>query len=143
MSFSRRLRSGTSHAGPAKHHEHRSHNPTVAYRCEGRVQGIDDQGNFLLLVQHAHGRAKRWIDKEIEFSLRGAKLIDHTGLGLTELGLDDQVEVRTRLPRHLDDSLAYETHRVDINRMGGPDHRLLQAEAIRSGASTVRASTRK
>ena len=139
MSFSRRVRSGTSHAGPSKHHDQRSHNPTVAYRCEGRVETIDQDGNALILIQHGHGRAKRWIGKKVWFSTQGAKLYDHTGLGLEEVGLRDQVEIRTRLPRHLGREELIPAHRIDINRMGGPDHRLLYAEATRSGASTVRA----
>lgn len=138
MSFSRKLRSGTSHAGPNKHHQSRSHNPTVAYRCEGVVSEVDSDG-FTLMVLSAHGRARRWIGKKIQFSSQGAKLIDHTGLGLGELGLQDEVCVRTRLPRHLELEGPLEAHRIDIEKMGGPDHRMLYAEAMRSGASTVRA----
>lgn len=135
MPFSR---SGTSHAGPHQHHDSRSHNPTVAYRCEGVVREVEPE-SFVLLVQSAHGRAKRWIGKNIQFSSNGAKLVDHTGLGLRELGHGDEVCVRTRLPRHLDMDDPLEAHRIDIEKMGGPDHRMLYAEATRSGASTVRA----
>lgn len=142
MSFNRRVRTGTSHAGPHARHSHRSHNPTVAWRCEGKVVGLEPDG-FTVMVLSAHGRARCWTGMKIKFLYGQAKIVDHTELGLGQLGMRDIVSVRTRLPRNLAKLPAMPAHRIDINRIGGKDHRMLYADATRSGASTLRASTRK
>jgi hypothetical protein len=129
MRLSQKSRTGTSHAGPHHHHDHKSHNPTVAYRCSGEVESIDQENaTFIMRVTSAHGRARKWIGRQVTFSLKGCKLLDHSGLGLKSIGLNDHVTVRTKLPRDQKHDQALAVHRLDIDSMGGSDHRLLYVD---------------
>ena len=108
-------RSGVSHAGPHTHHDQHEHNPQCSYRCEGTVLEVHNEW-MSVLVEHAHGRAKRWLNQSIPFSLENTEIHDPSGEALGTVRPGDRIEIRTRLARKIDmDEIGYvPVHRINI-----------------------------
>jgi len=110
----RKVRSGVSHAGPHNHNQHHEHNPNCAYRCEGIVTEVYQEW-FSLSVQQAHGRARRWLNQIVPFSLEGAEIHDLTGEAMGTIRPGDRVEIRTRLARKFNNTMdTVPVHRIQV-----------------------------
>ena len=118
----RKVRTGVSHAGPHQHHDRHEHNPNCSYRCQGKIlEALDDQ--MYVRVEHAHGRAKRWVGHDVPFSLEGAEVHDMTGNANGVLRPGDLVEIRTRLARkpNLAEGEPIPLHRIHVLEAAAPD----------------------
>lgn len=131
----RKTRSGVSHAGPHNHNSSHEHNPHCSYRCEGSVLEVSD-GWFTVMVQKAHGRAKRWLGQQVPFSLEGAEIHDLTGSALGQIRPGDRIEIRTRLARrHNKEEEFIPVHRIHVLEAAQRDGaRLAQEFAQRRSA---------
>ena len=131
----RKIRSGVSHAGPHQHNDQHEHNPHCAYRCQGKVlEALEDQ--MYVRVEHAHGRAKRWIGHDVPFSLNGAEIHDTTGQAAGVLRPGDRIEIRTRLARKPDlgEGEPIPLHRVQVLEVA-PADQVRRAQQIKLAGS--------